>query len=60
MSGIPLIGRAHLDKAYEEGRLAGGEVAADEGGCPYRGHTGPMLRHAWLRGFRATRVAGAT
>ena len=56
MTLIPPIGRAHLDKAHEEGQLAGGEVTIEEADCPYHGHTGPMLRHAWLRGFRATRT----
>ncbi|WP_443027215.1 ribosome modulation factor [Sphingomonas sp. LR60] len=54
-SRIPYIGRAHLDKAIEEGRSAAADVARSESDCPYRSHDKPMIRHAWLRGFRAIR-----
>lgn len=57
MNITPLIGRAHLDKALEEGAVAGAVLDDSEEGCPYLSQDKPMLRHAWLRGFRATRAA---
>lgn len=52
MSIIPQIGRAHLDAAAEEGRVAAQAPSASEDACPYLGSDRPMTRHAWLRGFR--------
>ncbi|WP_443025472.1 ribosome modulation factor [Sphingomonas sp. Leaf231] len=54
-SSLPHIGRAHLDKAIEEGRKAAVDATANESDCPYASHDKPMIRHAWLRGFRAVR-----
>lgn len=56
---MPYIGRAHLDKAIEEGRIAAVDAAANESDCPYASDDKPMIRHAWLRGFRAIRSSAS-
>jgi hypothetical protein len=53
---MSVIGRAHLDKAHDEGQAAGNDPDKSAADCPYDSRANLLTIKAWEQGFYAARL----